>query len=122
MNIGSWVFESGNLVGGGKLDPWLAKIWAVGISLQHLWGGARPGQALPLVTPGLFAVVAVLLWLPVVLLPPLPCVFRLVGSRGEVGPERDDHASHVVTSCTVARGVWGQTLPQKLQGEERAAS
>lgn len=108
-----------NLVGGGKLDPWLAKIWAVGISLQHLWGR---GQALPLVTPGLFAVVAILLWLPVVLLPPLPRVFRLVGSRGGVGPERDDHASHVVTSGTVSRRVRGQTLPQKLRGAERASN
>ena len=116
--MGIWLDE------GGELDPCLAKIFGLWKLVSNICG-ANAGQRLPgvrSVTLCLFAVIPVLpvlLQLGLSLLQlPLPHVFRLVGSGGGVGPERDDHAGHVVTPGAVSGGVRGQTLPQKLQREE----
>ena len=123
FNRRSGTWEFGWMGWGGKLDPCLAKIFSGLWKLVSniCWGKRRPGAALRLgvgsVTLSLFAVIPVLFWLglSLLLLLPLPRVFRLVGSGGGVGPEGDDHAGHVVTAGTVSGGVRGQTLLQKLQ-------
>lgn len=91
------------------------------LSAAYQWkfGTSWDSFCQPLITFCLFAVISVLFRLlcysSLLLMLPLLCVFGVGG--GQVWPQSDDNASHVIAASPISRCVRGQTVVQQLSKE-----